>query len=66
MQTLEQGQKDLDQICKDIDQLCKDKILYEQANQKSIDQIEYQVSTLMSKQAELTDSIYGVIQYIKE
>lgn len=66
MPTLEQGQRDLDAICQQIDKLCKDKLLYEQANQKSLDQIEFQINSLINKQAELTDSIYGVIQYIKE
>ena len=34
MQTLAQGQKDLDKICEEIDQICKDKIIHEQANQQ--------------------------------
>ena len=66
MQTLAQGQKDLDKICEEIDQICSDKIVHEQANEKYIEQIQCQNSVLMNKQVELTDSIYGVIQYIKE
>lgn len=66
MQTLAQGQKDLDKICEEIDQICKDKIIHEQANQQFFDQTQIQSATLMNKQVELTDSIYGVIQFIKE
>lgn len=49
MQTLAQGQKDLDKICEEIDQLCKEKVLHEDANQKCIDGIECQNSVLMNK-----------------
>lgn len=44
-----QGQKDLDKICEEIDQLCKDKVLYEEANQNSLEAIECQNSVLMNK-----------------
>ena len=37
MQTLAQGQKDLDKICEEIDQICSDKIVHEQANEKYIE-----------------------------
>ena len=42
MQTLAQGQKDLDKICEEIDQICSDKIVHEQANEKYIEQIQCQ------------------------
>ena len=40
--------------------------MHEQANQESMIELEAQINVLLSKQAELTDCIYGIVQYIIE
>lgn len=64
--TVEMALEELDAIWHDIDNLYKLKLLHEQTNKTSIEDISISVNILLNKQTELTDCIYGIIQYIQE
>ena len=53
--------EELDEIWHEIDALYDLKLLHEQTNKSSIDDIEINVNILLNKQTELTDCIYGII-----
>jgi hypothetical protein len=42
------------------------KLLHEQTNPSSLSDLDAKVNILLNKHAELTDCIYGIIQYIQE
>lgn len=64
MKTVESAFEELDEIWDEIDELYKLKLEHEQTNRHSIDEIEVGVNILLNKQTELTDCIYGIVQYI--
>lgn len=64
--SLEDAEEILLQIYSEIDELNKEKQLHLLANSESLQDLELSINNLFVQNQEITDCVYGIVQFIQE
>ena len=64
--SLEDAEEILLQIYASIDELNKEKQLHHLANSEGLQDLELSVNNLLVQNQEITDCVYGIVQFIQE